>query len=490
MDTVAGSLISIFSSDPPEHLRKEALRDVVKLAGVLTELSEYFEEPLKVLEILKMLNLIQQEALGLDEPLEDERALFYRFRNRYGYDPNIPMERLLNILQKYNWIIRGKRRLTMMDVGKRMMDTLIRLVNDSLAYYLQDEVARSLFQARRDADLSEAYDDKGISGGNSLASMIRNVEDAVDKLKERQLEFLADRHALPQIQIIVELMQELNTRMNERLAKYATFEDGISFAPLLKKGTEIMFEGTQVSLGTLNKFLKFAHLQQTEVRQEISPQLIRQFIIQSFLKRADSEMPSGHEILSFLEQDRQTGERMDGMWIPVQFASPVSNRQIADTVHYLKHYVPYTEPIEERMEPDYIAAEEWTEEELESRLEKIQWNMTKALIRTDEVEKVLADNERLGLRELVLEAGSLRWTGAVNALLAVSALAGSGRAIVEIVSTADQGSDRSHETAEAVTEWEIVEDKEGKYVIRRSGADIQSVAARSYGTANSGTESG
>ncbi|MCS7463162.1 hypothetical protein N0M98_23845 [Paenibacillus doosanensis] len=485
---MAGSLISIFYSDTPEHLRKEALRDMVKLAGVLTELREYFEEPLKVLEILKMLNLIQQEALGLDDPLEDEEALFYRFRNRYGYDPNIPMERLLNILQKYNWIIRGKRRLTMMDVGKRMMDMLIRLVNDSLAYYMQDEVARSLFQARRDADLSEAYDDKGISGGNRLASMIRNVEDAVDKLKERQLEFLADRHALPQIQIIVELMQELNARMDERLAQYATFEEGISFAPLLKKGTEIMFEGTQVSLGTLNKFLKFAHLQQTEVGQEISPIMIRQFIIQSFLKRADSDLPSGHEILSFLEQDRHPGERLDGMWVPVQFASPVSNRQLADTVNYLEHYVPSTEPIEERVEPDYRESEEWTEEELGARLDEIQWHMTKAKIRTDEVERVLEDKVQLGLDELVWEAGSSHWTDAVNALLAVSALAGSGRAVIGQTGKARRGGDSG--TEDAIKEWEIVEEGEKRYVVRRSGAHVQPDAARSDGTADGSTESG
>lgn len=72
-----------------------------------------------------------------------------------------------------------------MDVGKRMIDVLIRLANDSLAYYMQDEITRSLYQANRDADLSEAYDDKGVSGGNKLASMIKNVEEAVERLKER-----------------------------------------------------------------------------------------------------------------------------------------------------------------------------------------------------------------------------------------------------------------------------------------------------------------
>lgn len=489
MDELVGnSMISILGADTPDHLQKEALRDIVKLAGVLTELREYFEEPLKVLEVLKMLNLIQREALGLDEPLEDLEALFYRFRNRYGTEPNIPMERLLNVLQKYNWIIRGKKRLTMMDAGKRMMDMLIRLANDSLAYYMQDEIARSLFQAKRDADLSEAYDDKGISGGNRLASMIRNVEDAVEKLKERQLEFLADRHALPQIQIIVELMQELNARMDERLERFSTFEEGFTFAPILKRGTEVMFEGTQVSMGTLNKFLKFSHLQQTEVGQEISPQAIRQFIIQSFLKRSDSELPSGHEILSFLEQDRISGERLDGMWVPVQFASPISNRQLADTVHYLENYVPSTEPVQEYAEPQYIQAEEWTEEELEARLQEVEWHMTKTNIRTDEVERVLEEKERLGLQELLLEAGSHHWSDAVNALLAVAALTGAQKASID-ESTEVQPESLTEGTIQD-KEWEIVERGRGKYAVQRTGGNTQPASIGSDGTTDRGTEPG
>ncbi|KAF6604509.1 hypothetical protein H6F38_32720, partial [Paenibacillus sp. EKM208P] len=90
-----------------------------------------------------------------------------------------------------------------------------------------------------------------ISGGNRLASMVRNVEEAVDKLQERQLEFLSDRHALPQVQIIVELMGQLDKRLNERMDKMKTFEEGLKWDRLFKKGTFVMLQGTQISLSTL-----------------------------------------------------------------------------------------------------------------------------------------------------------------------------------------------------------------------------------------------
>lgn len=107
----------------------------------------------------------------------------------------------------------------MRSLGKRLLDFLIRLANDSLAYYMHDDITRSLFQAKRDAELIEAYDDKGISGGNKLSSMIRNVEEAVEPLKDRELEYLANRHPLKQIQFIDSLIEEMEIKMKEVFKK-------------------------------------------------------------------------------------------------------------------------------------------------------------------------------------------------------------------------------------------------------------------------------
>lgn len=107
----------------------------------------------------------------------------------------------------------------MRSLGKRLLDFLIRLANDSLAYYMHDDITRSLFQAKRDAELIEAYDDKSISGGNKLSSMIRNVEEAVEPLKDRELEYLANRHLLKQIQFIDYLIEEMEIKMKEVFKK-------------------------------------------------------------------------------------------------------------------------------------------------------------------------------------------------------------------------------------------------------------------------------
>lgn len=196
--------------EKPELL--QTMRDMAALAGVLNELSdkESFQAPMNVLRFIRVLNLINQEALGMTDPIVNEDTLFYRYRYTYGYDEEMTIEyvkHLTYVLLKFNWITKTAKRIKMRDLGKRMMDVLIRLANDSLAYYMNDDVARSLFQAKRDAEISEAYDDKGISGGNKLASMIKNVEEAISLLTERELEYLADRNALSQVEVIHQLMK-------------------------------------------------------------------------------------------------------------------------------------------------------------------------------------------------------------------------------------------------------------------------------------------
>ncbi|MFM9276655.1 hypothetical protein [Paenibacillus jiagnxiensis] len=465
MDNLDKKLISIFESDADAPLVRESLRDLIKLSGVLNELREYFEEPIKVLHILQLLNLIHEEALGLEQPLEDANALYYRYRNRYGTEPPLSVERLLYILEKYNWVIRTKRRILMMDVGKRLMDVLIRLANDSLAYYMRDEIARSLFQAARDADLSEAYDDKGISGGNRLASMVRNVEEAVEKLQERQLEFLADRHALPQVKIIVELMRQLDQRLNERMDKLKTFEEGMKWSSLFKKGTDIMLQGTQISLSTLQKILKFAHIQQTEIGVQIDPVSFKRYVMDSFYKKPDSTMPNGVEILSFMEQDRDEGERLDGLWVPVKFASPIPEAQLMSTIDYLEHYTPAVGPIESYPEEEFAAAAELTESELADQMEEAAWNITRTMIRTEDVERVLVEHKQIGIEPLVLEAGSEQWADAVNALLAVSAIV-SNRQAEMTQETEKIGQEASSDQRK---EWEWIDEADGRYIIRSNG---------------------
>ncbi|PAE10404.1 hypothetical protein CHI02_20225 [Niallia circulans] len=468
MDKMDQSLISIFNMDMEKPELLQTMRDMAALAGVLNELSdkESFQAPKNVLRFIRILNLVNQEALGITGPIENEDTLFYRYRHTYGYDKEMTIEyvkHLIYILGKFNWITKTAKRIKMRDLGKRMMDVLIRLANDSLAYYMNDEVARSLFQAKRDAEISEAYDDKGISGGNKLASMIKNVEEAILLLKERELEYLADRNALSQVEVIHQLMTELEMKMVERLAKFETLDQELVFASIKQRGMTAISEGTKISLGTINKILKFAHIQETNFIETIQPDLVRNFIVQSFDPPIGSDIPNAHQILSFMEQGQYEDENMEGLWVPIKFASPLSPTAIVEGIDYIENYEPITDEIEEKVDADFQEIEEIMEEKLEEVMGDSKWQMTKQMIYTEHIEKYLDEVEEAGLDELVIQAGSEKWSDVLNGLIGVSALVANKKADI------DEKANRKLLGNMENRDWRWTDDEQGSYGIRKRG---------------------
>lgn len=414
----------------------QALRDIALLSGVLNDLNSqnFLQTPIEILRFLRIIQLINEEALGLDEPIENADTLYFRYRNRFD-DLEPPskkkVEQIVNVLVKYNWISKQTRQLKMRDVGKRMMDTLIRLANDSLAYYMHDDIGRSLFQARRDAELSEAYDDHGISGGNKIASMIRNVENANQLMKERELEMLADRNALPQLEIIHQLMQELEIKLSERFRQFHTLEDSLVLTNLMQLGTSALADGTNLSMGMINKYLKFTMMKQTMLLSSINPEKVRMFIAQMYDPPLESDIPNAHQIMSFMEQNEYEGESMDGIWIPVKFAAPLSGEAIGEAIQYLESYEPIVDPMQEDIQEIKYENEEIDIAKLEDMMGDSEWLLTKSMIETEAIEVFMKEVESAPIETVMIESTSAAWGDAINALTALSALVGSKKLTLE-----------------------------------------------------------
>lgn len=439
------SLISIFQhkDSAPELL--QTMRDISSLSGVLSDLGSqnFFQTPIEILRFLRIIQLVNEAALGLDEPIENASTLYYRYRNKYQ-DAEPPetkkVEQIVAVLVKHNWISKQTRQIKMRDVGKRMMDALIRLANDSLAYYMHDDIGRSLFQARRDAEHSEAYDDHGISGGNKIASMIRNVEHALQLLKERELELLADRNALPQLEIIHQLMRELEQKLSERLHQFQTLEDSLVLSHLMQQGTAVLAEGTHLSIGMINKYLKFTTMQQTMLSSTIHPEKVREFIVSMYDPPLDSDTPNVYQLLSFMEQNQYADEAMDGLWVPVKFASPLSGVAVSEAVQYLEAYEPVIEPIDmsDPAELQYVE-EEVSLEQLSELMGDTEWLLTKSMIQTEAIEQYMAAVDEAPVEQVIIEATSSEWGDAINALTAISALIGNKTLDMEQINAVASG---------------------------------------------------
>lgn len=473
MEKLDQPLISIFQTNESKPEMHQALRDIALLSGVLNDLNSqnFLQTPIEILRFLRIIQLINEEALGLDEPIENVDTLYFRYRNRYkDLDPpsKKKVEQIVNVLVKYNWISKQTRQLKMRDVGKRMMDTLIRLANDSLAYYMHDDIGRSLFQARRDAELSEAYDDHGISGGNKIASMIRNVENAIQLMKERELEMLADRNALPQLEIIHQLMQELEIKLTERFRQFHTLEDSLVLSHLMQAGTSALADGTNLSMGMINKYLKFTMMKQTMLLSSINPEKVRMFITQMYDPPQESDIPNAHQIMSFMEQNEYEGESMDGLWMPVKFAAPLSGTAISEAIQYLEDYEPLVDRMQEDIEDTQYIHEEIDITQLEELMGDSEWLLTKSMIETDAIEGFMQEVEQAPLETVIIEATSAEWGDAINALTALSALVGSKKLTME------EAAENSEFQAPLYDkEWDWMNPEDIKQVVKHRNASMK-----------------
>lgn len=472
MENMDRPLISIFQEQANSPAVLQSMRDIATLSGVLSEMGSQrvFDSPAEILRFLRILQLLNEEALGIGDRIPNSDTLYYRYQNRFP-DADPPSKKkvahIVNVLVNNNWLSKQTTGLKMRDLGKRMMDVLIRLANDSLAYYLEDDIGRSLFQARRDAELSEAYDDHGISGGNKIASLIRNVENTILMLKERELELLADRNALPQLQKIHDLMAELQEKLSERFRMFETMDESLILTDLMQRGTTAMSEGTNLSLGMINKYLKFTTMQKTPLSSSIQPDLVRQFIISMFDPPIDSDIPNAYQMFSFMEQGQYEDEAMDGIWIPVKFASPISGSGISEAIDYLENYEPVTEPLSEKEETIEYAAEEGSKDEMDELLGNSNWMLTKSMIQTEKIENYLEKIHKASMEQAVIEATSGEWSDAVNALTALAALVANKKIDIQ----PDPG-DTETKTYEKTWEWMNQQDAKQVITKRKQGEPI------------------
>ncbi|WP_042476365.1 hypothetical protein [Bacillus ndiopicus] len=459
--------ISIFQSDYFSAEFMKSMRDLASLSAVLKDLSteKMYDSPPEIIRFLNIIQLLNEASLGIRDPIDNEDTLYYRYRSIYTNDDEPPtmqtIQRVLHILERNNWVMKQTRHIKLMDRGKRLMDGLIRMGNDALAYYLQDDIGRSLFQARRDAEISAAYDDKGISGGNKIASMIYNVEQAIEQLESRQLEFLADRNALPQLKQINQLMQELEEKMTERLAQFQTLEESLVMSNLIHRGTATMTKGTALSLSVLTKYIRFVNMQLTPIEETISPEKVRNFILSIYEPPLHSNIPTTHDIFSFMEQNQYKDETFDGLWLPVKFAAQIGKEDVHYAVQYLETYEPKLEgDIEEIEEPIYEDVEV-VNSSIGEVFESVNWQMTKAQIDTSKIEDYLEEQGKTEIEQLIVESSSNKWHDAILSMLALSALTSNNK--IETQAKA--------ETQDFDKEWEWIDDDDKRYTIRKLTSD-------------------
>ena len=244
---------------------------------------------------------------------------------------------------------------------------------------------------------------------------------------------------------------------NERLQQFSTMEESTVMSDLMRRGTAAISKGTSLSLSLLTKYIRFVNMQLTPTANTISPERVRQFVLSIYSPEEHTNIPTTHDILSFMEQNLYEDEAMDGLWIPVKFAAPIGSQDIYDAVHYLDTYEPkLEEPIEVQQPPVYEEIE-MDGRPLTEAMNDASWKMTQSLIDTERIEHYLQEQGETEIEELIVESSSNKWHDAILSLLAVSALTSNQK-----VEQHDKNDTKSYEK-----EWEWIEDDDKRFTVRR-----------------------
>lgn len=422
------SPISIFQTDYYTAEFMKSMQDFSSLAGVLKDLSteKMYDSPMEIMRFLNMIQLLNESSLGISRSIDNEEMLYDCYQQTYMQDNEPPsltqIQRTIHILQRNNWLTKHSHQIKLMDRGKRMMNELIRMMNDSLAYYLQDDISRLLFQAKRDAEISAAYDDKGICSGNKIASMIYHIEKTIQQLEARQLEFFTDCNALSQLEKIHQLLTELDQKITERLQQLQTVQTNTQMIQLMHRSKEMLATGTTLSIGILTKYVRFVSMQQTPTANIISPEKLHHFILSMYEPPIHTNIPTAHDIFSFMEQNQYKDEALDGLWLPVKFATPINNINITEAIHYLETYEPKLDtnitPYEEPIYREY----ETTGHTIETVCNEASRKMTKSEMDRNKIEHYQKQHSETKIEELIVHASSDEWFDAILSMLSLSSL--------------------------------------------------------------------
>lgn len=418
-------LIHILRSHMNDSLRA-ALSDFVSLSGVMTEFSsaDFWRDTERVLETLRLLDLILQATLYKGEwQLRDDDAIVHRYNRLYGQAPLLNVKHFLNVCRKYNWITSTKNPpLRLQSTGKRMIGHLFRIANDAFAYHLQPEDQQALYQAIRDAKLGEAYEDEGIGGGEVLASMISNLEDASEELELSIQRYIYEGKGIQKVKEIGSLLDQVKNRLETRFEKSAELIPDNQLQLLSERAHRAFADAHSVSYPVLGQ-TAISSLRRQEKR-------ITHIDVNQFLRYL-----SDCAQLEFRDIDDRVGlidlmvpldgEADDGLgiWWPQELPMPLSENLIDKGLNELERVI-RLEPIHptdvgeemEFTEPDIVSVEELKEWQGQSASLAVEQSLD-----TRRIEEYLRIYKKDRM-DFLLAKTSETWEEAANHLLSVTAL--------------------------------------------------------------------
>lgn len=177
---------------------------------------------------------------------------------------------------------------------------------------------------------------------------------------------------------------------------------------------------------------------------------VRDFIIRMFDPPVDSDIPNCHQLFSILAQGKYPDEAVDGLWVPVKFASPLSAETIDEAVGYIDTYEPYLSPME-IMDREFAY---FSDEVAANTL------VTKEVVQTENLESHLQVYDVSSMESVIVKGTSLEWSDAIDTISAISALVGNKKITIKEET-------QVKEIIPNRKDWEWMDNEDGSDIIQK-----------------------
>jgi len=307
----------------------EPMKDIIMLAGVMSAMASerFWSEPHYAYDTFRVFDLLLRGTFYEDEAVQSERELVHRFERVYGEPPSIDIPKLVRLCRKNNWATGpAQPPLRLTNIGKRMIEQLFRLANDALVYHSRPPLLKEIYQAQRDLQLAQAYEDVGIGRHDTIASVLSNLENAISDLRYQREKYVHDRQALEKYQAVMSLLEMLEKELEQRFKNI----EGIIDLKLEKQHNRSarVFYRLLTELSLLlgdNAYISQAQLGRRIL--QIDREKFLKYLVDSFSGQLPGLALSPLDVLSYMEQGiydeeisadavYETSEEPAGLWLP------------------------------------------------------------------------------------------------------------------------------------------------------------------------------
>lgn len=342
-------------SEEPEVV--DALKDLVMLSGVLKDLAaeRFWGDPQAVFDTLRAFELIRRSTFYEEDAVQGEEELAYRFQRIHGRRAGIEIPRLVRLGQRYNWVSDSRQPpLKFTNTGKRMINQIFRIANDSLFYHRQSPSLREIYQAERDLQLAKAYEDIGIGRQDTVASVLHNLENAVNDLRYQREKYVQDRKALEKYSTVLALVEMLEKELAGRLNNPEMIVDR-KLERQHQRATIVFYRVIQELSALLGENAVTAQLQVGRRILRIDRDKFLQYLVDVYGGQTKGLVLKPLQILQYMEEgvyDEESigGESDLGLWMPFHLPFFVHDSDIEKGREQLNHWIEKWEPPEEDIE--------------------------------------------------------------------------------------------------------------------------------------------